>query len=100
MKTKLFFLAFLTSLLSWGQGVEDFSNMPTAFTGTYLARTWTGTDGVSWNATEARTDQTLTGKAICTNSSGTVTSPSYAGGMGTLSFNYVRAFTGPKARSI
>ena len=39
MKTKLFFLAFLTSLLSWGQGVEDFSNIPTAFTGTYLART-------------------------------------------------------------
>ena len=99
MKTKLFFLAFLTSLLSWGQGVEDFTNIPTASTN-YLTRSWTGTDGVTWSAIRARTDQTLTGKAICTDGTGSVTSPSYAGGMGTLSFNYVRAFTGTNARSI
>ena len=39
MKTKLFFLAFLTSLLSWGQGVEDFTNIPTASSTNYLTRT-------------------------------------------------------------
>ena len=100
MKTKLFFLAFLTSLLSWGQGVEDFTNIPTASSTNYLTRSWTGTDGVTWSAIRARTDQTLTGKAICTDGTGSVTSPSYAGGMGTLSFNYVRAFTGTNARSI
>ena len=99
MKTKLLFLALLTSLLSWGQGVEDFTNIPTASTN-YLTRSWTGTDGVTWSAIRARTDQTLTGKAICTDGTGSVTSPSYAGGMGTLSFNYVRAFTGTNARSI
>ena len=100
MKLKLFIVALFCSVLGWGQGVEDFSNIPTASTGTYLARTWTGTDGVTWTAVRARTDQTLTGKAICTDGVGSVTSPSYAGGMGTLSFNYVRAFTGTGARSI
>ena len=39
MKTKLLFLAFLTSLLSWGQGVEDFTNIPTASSTNYLTRT-------------------------------------------------------------
>ena len=82
------------------QGLEDFSNIPTASTGTYLSRTWTGTDGVTWNATAARTDQTLNGKAICTSGTGSVTSPTYAGGMGVLNFSYVRAFTGTGTRSI
>ena len=35
MKTKLFFLAFLTSLLSWGQIFESFeSGLPTSYTST------------------------------------------------------------------
>lgn len=82
------------------QGSENFTNIPTTSSTSYLNRSWTGTDGVTWNATLARTDQTLTGKAICTNGSGTVTSPTYAGGMGTLQFNYVRAFTGTGTRTI
>ncbi len=90
----------LCGFFSFGQGVEDFTNLPTGTPGNYLSRTWTGTDAVVWNSTLSRTDQTLTGKAICTNGSGTVTSPSYTGGMGVLSFNYVRAFTGTTARSI
>ena len=89
----------LLSVFGWGQGTENFENIPPSST-SYVVRKWTGTDGVVWNATAARTDQTLTTKAICTNGSGTVTSPSYAGGMGTLSFKYVRAFTGTSARSI
>ncbi len=93
-------LFFLAATTSWGQGTEDFSNIPTANSTTYSARSWTGTDNVVWTATSARTDQTLNGKAICTNTTGTVTSPTYTGGMGTLSFNYVRAFTGNGARSI
>ena len=90
----------LCGFFSFGQGVEDFTNIPTGTPLSYLSRTWTGTDAVVWNSTLSRTDQTLTGKAICTNGSGTITSPSYAGGMGVLSFNYVRAFTGITARSI
>lgn len=85
-----------------GQGQENFTNLPTNNTSSYQARTWTGTDGVTWNALGARTDQTLTGKAICFGTSGTrsVTSPVYTGGMGTLTFDYVRGFTATGARSL
>lgn len=93
-------IAICIPQVSVAQGSENFTNLPTASPGSYQTRSWTGTDGVTWNATLARTDQTLTGKAICTNGSGTVTSPVYAGGMGTLQFNYVRAFTGTGTRTI
>ena len=95
-------LTLLLSGLSMAQGTEDFTNLPTASPGTYLARTWVGTDGFTWTAQGARTDQTITGKAICFGNSGNrwVTSPSYANGMGTLTFDYVRGFTGTGARTI
>lgn len=96
-------LTLLLSGLSMAQGTEDFTNLPTTPTpGSYIARTWTGTDGVTWTAQGARTDQTITGKAICFGNSGNrwVTSPSYANGMGTLTFDYVRGFTGTGARTI
>ena len=100
MKIKILFLALFCGVLSFGQGNENFTNIPTLTPGSYLNRTWTGTDAVVWNSTLSRTDQTLTGKAICTNGLGTITSPTYSGGMGVLVFNYVRAFTGTTARSI
>ncbi|MFC6096816.1 T9SS type A sorting domain-containing protein [Flavobacterium qiangtangense] len=84
---------------AWGQASENFSNIPASASG-YANRSWTGTDNVTWTATLARTDQTLNGKAICTNGSGSVSSPVYANGMGLLQFNYVRAFTGTSNRSI
>lgn len=46
-------------------GTENFSNLPTDSPGNYNARSWTGTDGVTWTAEGARTDRTMTGKAIC-----------------------------------
>lgn len=97
-----FFAFVLRTVVVLGQGSEDFTNLPTTSSGSYLSRSWTGTDGVTWTATLARTDQTITGKAICFGSSGSraVTSPTYTGGIGTLSFDYVRGFTGTGARSI
>ncbi len=80
-------------------GTEDFANIPTSSPSSYLDRSWTGTNGVTWTAIAARTDQTITGKAICWNV-GRVTSPTYLNGIGTLSFDYVRAFTGTKARTL
>jgi hypothetical protein len=77
---------------------EDFSNIPAPASG-YSTRTWSGFGG-EWNATNARTDQTLEGKAICTNNVGSVTSPTFTNGIGTLKFDYVRGFTGTGARSI
>lgn len=99
-------LALITLLmlpgLGWGQGTENFTNLPTGSASSYLERSWTGTDGVIWTAQGARTDQIINGKAICWGNSGTrnVISPTYTGGMGTLTFNYVRAFTGTSARSL
>ena len=91
----------LGSASSWGAS-ENFSNLPTASPGNYLSRSWTGTDGVTWTATLARTDQTINGKAITFDNSGTrsVSSPTYGGGMGILTFNYVRSFTGTGARTL
>jgi hypothetical protein len=87
---------------AWGQGNESFTNIPTTSPSSYLARSWTGDNSVTWTAALARTDQTITGKAICWGTSGTrnVISPTYSGGMGSLTFKYVRGFTSTSARSL
>ncbi|WP_396152498.1 YDG domain-containing protein [Flavobacterium sp.] len=105
LKTLVFACVLVISLfanVSYSQASESFTNLPTANSTNYQARSWTGDNGAIWTATLARTDQTITGKAICFDSSGSraVTSPSYSGGMGLLTFDYVRAFTGTNARSI
>lgn len=100
-KYALLLVAFLCIGLSgYGQGSESFTNLPTASPNTYLSRSWTGDDGTLWNATNARTDQTLDGRAICFRDDGSLTSSNYIGGIGMLSFTYVKAFTGAGARSI
>lgn len=84
--------------------LEDFANIPTTSSTSYLARTWTGFNGGTWTADGARTDQTLNGSAICFGSSSNdpriITSPTYTSGMGTLEFTYVRGFTGTSSRSL
>lgn len=42
---------------------ETFNDIP-ANSSSYSDRTWTGDQGYTWNATDARTDQTLNGRAI------------------------------------
>ena len=72
---------------------ETFANMP-ANSSTYTTRTWTGDNGMAWTATDARTDQTLTGRAIALRTGSLTNTTPQAGGIGTLSFNYRRVFTG------
>ena len=93
-------LNFVPTVALFAQVTENFENLPTDQPNQYLPRTWTGTEGGTWNAMGARTDRTLNGKAICFGTSGdrNVTSPIVPGGMGTLSFNYVRDFTGTGSR--
>lgn len=72
--------------LSGGQtgtvcGTEDFSTIPASATN-YATRTWTN-NGITWNATDARTDQTINGKAI-TLRIGNLTSSSFSGGIQSL----------------
>src|SRR6056297_2254635 len=91
---KLFTLTFaLFMSVGWvnGQVHETFSNLGPY--GGYQEETWTGDDGGTWTATDARTDQTIDGKAICIRD-GVLTSPTISGGIGDLTLTAKRFFTG------
>ena len=91
----LLILTYLFSLSSFSQGFETFTNMP-ASNGSYLTRAWVGDNAIDWSATDARTDQVITTRALGIRNS-TLTSGSIAGGIGDLSFNYKYIFTGSAA---
>lgn len=74
-------------------GAETFANIPAA-SSAYATRTWTGDNGLTWSATDSRTDQTLNGKAIAVRTGTVKNTVAATGGMGTLTFNYARIFTG------
>lgn len=90
---------FGTDTLQWsfiecaGGGNETFSNLGANST-SYSSRTWTGDNSVAWSATDSRTDQTLNGKAIAMRTGVLTNTSVISGGVGTLSFNYKRVFTG------
>lgn len=76
---------------------EDFENIP-ANSSQYTDRTWTGSNG-TWNATEARTDQTINNRAILidyrgSSDLGILTSPTVNGGIGSLTVTTQRIFSG------
>lgn len=71
-------------------GTEDFSNIPAA-SSSYANQTWTN-NGITWNATDARTDQTITGKAI-TIRDGYLLSSTLSGGIQSLTVKTQLKFT-------
>ncbi|MDQ0593151.1 endonuclease I [Chryseobacterium ginsenosidimutans] len=77
---------------STGCANETFETIPTISTGSYLTRNWTNS-GISWTATDARTDQTISTKAI-TIRDGSLTSSSSANGIGSLTVTTQLKFTG------
>lgn len=73
---------------------ESFTNIG-ASQSNYTTRNWTGDNGQPWTATDARTDQTLNGRAIAVREGAVSTTiPEAEAGAGTLTFNYKRVFTG------
>jgi len=79
-------------------GAETFENMPSNIS-SYSNLTWTGDDGIEWNAVKSRTDQTLNGRAVAIallrdNVVGSMTSSTFANGMGSLTASTMRVFTG------
>ena len=76
-----------------GGGNETFTNLGANSTA-YQTRTWTGNNSVGWSATDSRTDQTLNGKALAMRTGILTNTTTISGGIGTLSFNYKRVFTG------
>ncbi|WP_294237312.1 endonuclease [uncultured Chryseobacterium sp.] len=71
---------------------ETFETIPTESSASYLTRTWTN-NGISWTATDARTDQTISSKAI-TVRDGSLTSGSSANGIGSLTVTTQLKFSG------
>jgi hypothetical protein len=62
--------------------------------GSYSTNTWTDA-GIDWQATDSRGDQDLNGLEAVTLRSGSLTNTtSVGGGVGTLSFDYARVFSG------
>jgi hypothetical protein len=84
-------LSFLSSPV-FAQGNETFTNIP-ANSGTYTTNNWTGDNTLSWTATDSRTDQVMTGRAI-TIRSGSVFCNAIPNGITNLSFNHKQFFTG------
>lgn len=70
---------------------ETFETIPAA-EASYTTRTWSA-NGISWTATDARTDQTINTKAI-TVRNGSLTSGSSANGIGSLTVTTQLKFSG------
>src|SRR5690554_5769705 len=87
-----FVMFFVTSTLLYAQCLnESFSNIGNS--GSYLSTNWIGDNGHSFNATDARTDQTINGKAI-TIRDGSLTVNGVIGGIGDLTVTTKRIFSG------
>jgi len=72
---------------------ESFNNAGNV--GSYGTRTWTGDSGDDWTATDARSDQSLDGDQVILLRNGSLTNDNpISGGMGVISFNYARIFSG------
>ena len=87
-----FLLTLLVSTTAIAQGTETFTNIP-ASNSSYTTRNWTGDNGLTWTATDARTDQTLNGRAIAIRN-GSVFCYDMTNGIGNLSFTHQQIFSG------
>jgi endonuclease I/predicted RNA-binding protein with TRAM domain len=74
-------------------GYETFDGLASG-SSSYSNRSWTGQDGSTWTATDARTDQNLNGSnAICIRN-GYVQSGTIAGGISEITISTQRVFSG------
>ncbi|MGL6128676.1 endonuclease [Chryseobacterium artocarpi] len=80
-----------TTTPSTGCASENFESIPAA-SSTYSTKTWTNS-GISWTATDSRTDQTINNKAI-TVRNGSLTSSSSGNGIGSLTVTTQLKFSG------
>ncbi|MGI9650591.1 endonuclease [Chryseobacterium sp. RLHN22] len=71
---------------------ENFETIPSASSSSYSTRTWTS-NGITWTATDSRTDQTITNKAISIRD-GSLKSSSSANGIGSLTVTTQLKFSG------
>jgi len=95
-KLILFFSLVLSLGLVWGQGLETFDNLNLSGN-SYADGSFTGQDGSSWTYVQCRGDYDITGNAIMIGRNRTpqsnFSSGIIGGGIGTLSFDYMQAFS-------
>ncbi len=98
MFKKMMIISALTVLtgLIWAQCLETFANF-TATGSAYTTGSFPGQDGSLWQYTEARGDIALIGKALTLGRGRTpqaqLVSGSISGGIGSISFDYMQAFS-------
>ncbi len=73
-------------------GTEDFSTVPAVGNPIYNTYAWTN-NGITWTATDSRTDETLNGKAI-TVRNGNLTSTAVSGGIQSITVTTQLKFSG------
>lgn len=92
MKKVVLSLVFAcVAAMLFAQGSETFTNAPNS--GSYTSFNWTGDNGLQWNATDARTDQNMNGRAA-TIREGSVKCNAIPNGINSLSFNHQQFFGG------
>ncbi|WP_179352534.1 endonuclease [Winogradskyella vidalii] len=72
---------------------ETFENLDSSI-GSYTEVSWTGDAGGTWNATEARTDQSINTSNAITIRDGELVLPTTSGGIGSLTVTTKRVFSG------
>ncbi len=88
-----FTVSVILSLSLFAQGTESFTNIPSTSGSSYLERNWTGDNGLTWTATDARTDLTITGASICIRV-GAISCAAIPNGIGSLTFKHQQFFAG------
>lgn len=73
-------------------GTENFSTIPNQTSTSYTTNTWTNA-GITWTATDSRTDQTLNGASVLLRN-GSLTSSEITGGIGSLTVTTKQIFSG------
>lgn len=96
---KLYFLCSLLMLISFNtfsQGNENFNGFVSA-SSSYVSGTFVGQDGSNWTYTQARGDLAINSNALMIGRNRSPQSETYSGtisgGIGTISFNYMQAFS-------
>ena len=89
-------VAVAFSNVSFADGLETFDNYPETGN-SYQDGTFAGQDGSTWEYWQCRGDKPITGQAPCLGKNrepiAEVTSGTISGGFGTISFDYMQAFS-------
>ncbi len=80
-----------TTIISSSCASESFEKIPAAAS-SYGTKTWTGDSGLNWTATDARTDQAISTRAICIRN-GSLSASISADGIGSLTVTTQQKFT-------